>query len=65
MVPFKEVNKILADVAESNKLSFSDPVTRNSLAFAMTGYKIDYRLMLENFKVRGEDIVEFPLKKMF
>jgi hypothetical protein len=31
----------------------------------MTGENIDYRLMLDNCKNRGEDIVEFPLKKMF
>jgi len=37
LVPFKETNKILDDVASSNKLSFSSAVVRNSLAFAMTG----------------------------
>lgn len=54
MVAFKDVNRILKEVAASNKLSFSEAVVRNSLAFAMTGEKIDYRLMLENFKGRGE-----------
>jgi hypothetical protein len=56
---------ILNEIAESNNLKFSETVIKNSLAFSMTGENIDYRLMLENCKTRGEDIVEFPLKKMF
>lgn len=65
LVPFVNVKKVIQGAASHNKLSFSDNVIRNSIAFAMTGEKVDYRLLLENFKGRGESIVEFPLKKVF
>lgn len=37
LVPFNDVNTILSEVAASQKLSFSEAVIKNSLAFAMTG----------------------------
>ena len=65
LVAFPGVKNVIQTAAGHNKLSFSDSVIRNSIAFSMTGEKVDYRLLLENFKGRGESIVEFPLKKVF
>ena len=65
LVAFNGVRSIIQASAEFNKLSFTANMIRNSIAFSMTGEKVDYRLMLDNFKTRGENIVEFPLKKVF
>lgn len=65
LVDFKGVKDAIQSTASHNKLNFSDSVIRNSIAFSMTGEKVDYRLLLDSFKGRGESIVEFPLKKVF
>ena len=65
LVAFSGVKRVVQATASQNKLSFSESVIRNSIAFSMTGEKVDYRLLLDNFKSRGESVVEFPLKKVF
>ena len=65
LVPFTGVKNIIQEAASHTKLSFSDSIIRNSIAFSMTGEKVDYRILLDSFKGRGESIVEFPNKKVF
>jgi hypothetical protein len=46
-------------------VTYAPEVYRNFIAFAMTGERVDYRLLLEAFKQRAETIHEFPKHKVF
>lgn len=65
LLEFSTVEKILREVASQHKLNFASDVYRNFLAFAMTGERVDYRLLLDAFKQRSEIIQEFPKHKVF
>lgn len=38
---------------------------RNLIAFAMTGEKVDYQLLVAKFKDMSVEISEFPKQKVF
>ena len=65
LVSYEGVSKIIREAGAKNKIKFSNSVIRHCVAFSMTGDKVDYRLMLESCKERGDAIVEFPLKQVF
>lgn len=65
LIDYSDVEKILKDTASQHKMDYAPEVYRNFIAFAMTGEKVDYRLLLEAFKQRAETIHEFPKHKVF
>lgn len=65
LVEYGAVERILRETAEEQHKKYGGEVFRNFLAFAMTGEKVDYRLLLEAFKQRSEIIQDFPKTKVF
>lgn len=59
------VDKIIQELAEKHNFKVTTELTRNLVAFSMTGEKVDYKLLFSNFKDLNEEIVEFPKKIAF
>ncbi len=57
LVPFELAERIIRGFAAKQNFKLEDNLVRNLLAFSMTGEKVDYRLMLNDFKTRSEQIV--------
>lgn len=64
-IPFKSVEKIIREFSAKHNCKVDAEMVRNLIAFAMTGEKVDYHLLVGRFKDLNMEIVEFPKVKVF
>ncbi len=65
LIEYSAVEKVLKEVAEQHHMNYESAIYRNFVAFAMTGERVDYKLLLDAFKQRSETIQDFPKQKVF
>lgn len=64
-IEFGVVERIMRGFTEKHKMAISADMIRNLIAFAMTGEKVDYHLLVSRFKDMSIEISEFPRRKVF
>lgn len=64
-IPFENVEKVIRSFAEKHKIKVDTGMVRNLIAFAMTGEKVDYHLLVSRFKDLNIEVKEFPKVKVF
>lgn len=56
---------VILGVTSKQKMAVDSSMIRNLIAFAMTGEKVDYQLLVSKFKDLSVEISEFPKMKVF
>lgn len=64
-IPFGNVERVIREFAEKHKVRVDSGMIRNLIAFAMTGEKVDYNLLVSRFKDLSVEIAEFPKTKVY
>jgi hypothetical protein len=59
------VDKVIRDFTAKHSVSVDSSMVRNLIAFAMTGERVDYQLLMTKFKDMSVQISEFPKIKVF
>jgi predicted SpoU family rRNA methylase len=59
------VEKVIREFAGKHGMQVEEGMVRNLIAFAMTGEKVDYQLLVSKFKDLSVEISEFPKRKVF
>lgn len=64
-IPFGNVERVIREFAAKHKINVDSGMVRNLIAFAMTGEKVDYNLLVNRFKDLNVEIAEFPKTKVY
>ena len=64
-IPFSNVEEVIREFAGKHKINVDSGMVRNLIAFAMTGEKVDYNLLVNRFKDLNVEIAEFPKAKVY
>ena len=64
-ISFGEVERVIRELAGRQGVTVDGGMVRNLIAFAMTGEKVDYQLLVSKFKDLNVEIVEFPKACVF
>lgn len=59
------MEKVIREISEKQGVKVDQSMVRNLIAFAMTGEKVDYHLLVSKFKDMSVEISEFPRQKVF
>lgn len=64
-IPFGKVERVLREFAGRHGVVVDEGMVRNLIAFAMTGERVDYQLLVAKFKDLSLEISEFPKRNVF
>jgi hypothetical protein len=64
-ISFEKVERVIQELAGKHRVEVDSGMVRNLIAFAMTGEKVDYHLLMAKFKDLSVEIAEFPKSRVF